>query len=189
MIHPQPTSESVARQLGALLLVTSLAVAGACTAPDGSDAKRPATPPARPPATPTGEQQQPPPAAGGIRPADDAQDQGEQHDPADEAWADDEWADDEWSDDDWEEEDEDVGRSFLFTVLVLSGFDSPDGVRGIPEGNDSKKHFDLSPRPPGNSIGVDYIATFTPASPVNAEWLPDWLPLEAVDLHPRVIAS
>ncbi|MDP7397777.1 MAG: hypothetical protein QGF67_14535 [Lentisphaeria bacterium] len=88
---------------------------------------------------------------------------------------------------DWdEEEDESAARSFLFKELVLSGFYSFDGVPGLPPGDRTEDHLEISPRPPANYVGVDYIRTFTSTSAIN-NVLPEWLPLEAVDFHPRLV--
>ena len=83
-------------------------------------------------------------------------------------------------------QEEGIARSFLFKELVLSGFYSFDGVAGLPRGDRSEDHFELSPRPPSNYIGLDYIKTFTSSSIVN-KVLPDWLPAVAMDLHPRIV--
>ncbi|MFQ5599300.1 MAG: hypothetical protein ACE5G2_01960 [Candidatus Krumholzibacteriia bacterium] len=90
-------------------------------------------------------------------------------------------------DEDWEEEEEGAARSFLYRELVLSGFYSPEGVVGVPPDDHSEDHFEFSPRPPGNYIGVDYVRTFSSFSFVNRNLLPDWLRLSALDLHPRVV--
>ncbi len=83
-------------------------------------------------------------------------------------------------------EEEGVGRSFLFKELVLSGLYSFDGVTGLPPADLSEDHFEISPRPPGNYVGLDYVKTFTSSSFINKA-LPDWLPLTALDLHPRLV--
>ncbi|MFQ5504726.1 MAG: hypothetical protein ACE5F1_08025 [Planctomycetota bacterium] len=90
-------------------------------------------------------------------------------------------------DDEEEEDDEEEGRSFLFKELVLSGFYSPTGVVGVPPGDTSRDHFEFSQRPPGNYVGADFVSTLTSSSWINKELLPDWLPLTAIDLHPRII--
>ena len=106
----------------------------------------------------------------------------------DEAWSEQSWSDQDWEDESWEEDEEEgAGRSFLYLELVLSGFYSPEGVVGVPPGDRHEKHFEFSPRPPGNYIGVDYIKTFTPSSSINETLLPDWLPLTAMNLHPRLL--
>ncbi len=93
----------------------------------------------------------------------------------------------EWEDEDWEqEEQENTGRSFLYKELVISGFYSVDGVTGIPPDDPNEDRWEFSPRPPGNYIGLDYIRTFTSASPINKR-LPDWFQLSAIDLHPRLL--
>jgi hypothetical protein len=79
-----------------------------------------------------------------------------------------------------------TGRSFLYKELVISGLYSPEGVTGIPPNDRSEDHFELSPRPPGSYIGLDYVKTFTGASPVN-KVLPDWLSVSAINLHPRLL--
>lgn len=86
-----------------------------------------------------------------------------------------------------EERDEDGSRWFLYKELVLSGFYSPEGVVGLPPGDRTEDHFELSPRPPGNYIGLEYVQTFSPRAFVNDRVLPSWLPLTAVDLHPRLV--
>ncbi|OFV87518.1 MAG: hypothetical protein A3J75_00850 [Acidobacteria bacterium RBG_16_68_9] len=89
--------------------------------------------------------------------------------------------------DEEEEEEESPGRSFFYKELVLSGFYSAHGVVGIPPGNNDRHHWDLSYRPPGNYAGVDYVQTFTRRFFLNRRLLPEWLPLTAVDLHPRAV--
>lgn len=84
------------------------------------------------------------------------------------------------------QETADAGRSFLFKEAVISGFISWEGVRGLPRGDQTEDHVELSPRPPGNYVGVDWVKTFTENSPVN-RWLPSWLPLSAMTLHPRLV--
>jgi hypothetical protein len=84
------------------------------------------------------------------------------------------------------QETADVGRSFLFKEAVISGFISWEGVRGLPRGDQTEDRVELSPRPPGNYVGVDWVKTFTENSPVN-RWLPSWLPLSAMTLHPRLV--
>jgi len=78
------------------------------------------------------------------------------------------------------------GRSFLWKEVVVSGFYSFPGVKGLPPGDSSRDHWGLSPRPPGTYLGLDYVRTFTASSRVN-RILPEWLPLVAMDLHPRVV--
>jgi hypothetical protein len=97
--------------------------------------------------------------------------------------------DEDWDDEDWDEDEEDegAGRSFLYKELVFSGFYSIDGVVGVPPDDQSEDHFEFSPRPPGNYIGVDFVKTFTTSSRINKEFLPDWLVLTAIDLHPRLL--
>lgn len=85
------------------------------------------------------------------------------------------------------EPEADVGRSFLYLELVLSGFYSSKGLLGIPYGSKQRTHLDFNPRPPGNYAGVDYVQTFGPQFYLNKRVLPDWLPMSAIDLHPRVI--
>ncbi len=91
--------------------------------------------------------------------------------------------------DDWGEEAEEEagGRSFLYKELVLSGFYSPSGMAGVPLGDMTRDRLGLSPRPPTNYVGVDFVQTFTSASAINEALLPDWLPLTAVTLHPRLV--
>ncbi len=86
-----------------------------------------------------------------------------------------------------EEGDESPGRSFFYKEAVFSGFYSPHGVVGVPPGDTTRDHFELNPRPPGNYIGFDYVQTFNSRSFINSNVLPDWLPLTAIDLHPRVV--
>ncbi|MCP4003980.1 MAG: hypothetical protein GY725_07275 [bacterium] len=92
------------------------------------------------------------------------------------------------AEDDWDSEDEDEGRgrSFFYKELVLSGFYSREGVTMIPMDDMGEDHFELSHRPPHNYIGVDYVGTFTDSSPLR-KLFPDWLPLTAVDFHPRLV--
>lgn len=88
----------------------------------------------------------------------------------------------------WEEEEQALtGRSFFYKELVLSGFYSPEGLTGVPPDDRSADHFELSPRPPGSYIGVDYARTFTSSSYFNSRVLPEWMPLNAIDLHPRIV--
>lgn len=95
--------------------------------------------------------------------------------------------DEDWDDEDWDEEEEEgIGRSFLFKEVVLSGFYSFDGVIGLPPGDFTQDHFEISPRPPGNYIGLDYVKTFASSSLVN-KGLPGWLLLKAAALHPRFV--
>jgi hypothetical protein len=100
-----------------------------------------------------------------------------------------EWEDEDWQDEDWEDQEaeEDTGRAFLYWELVLSGFYSPEGVAGVPPDDRSEDHFEFSPRPPGNYVGLDYVRTFTSSSTVNQKFMPGWLSLAAIDLHPRVL--
>ncbi len=89
--------------------------------------------------------------------------------------------------DEVDEEDEGSnGRSFVFTEAVFAGAFYFDRISGIPPGNTSKDHFKFSPRPPKNYVGLDYVKTFTPASFLN-KILPDWVPVKAMDLHPRLV--
>jgi hypothetical protein len=83
-------------------------------------------------------------------------------------------------------QDTQTDRSFLFKEVVVSGFLSIDGIDGLPRGDLTKDHFEFSPRPPGSYVGVDFVKTFTPESPAN-RWLPKWLPVQAMDLHPRLV--
>ena len=69
---------------------------------------------------------------------------------------------------------------------MLSGFYSSQGVRDLPSDDTSKDHWGLSPRPPGNYIGLDYVQTFTASSAIN-KILPDWFPMTTMDLHPRLV--
>ncbi len=84
----------------------------------------------------------------------------------------------------WSEDTPD--RSFLFKELVLSVLYTPDGMMGFPPGDTSVDNFEISPRPPGNYFGVDYVRTFSESSWANRH-LPDWLQLAAMDLHPRLV--
>ncbi len=79
-----------------------------------------------------------------------------------------------------------ASRSFLFKEAVVSGFLSLDGIDGLPRGDLSKDKVEFSPRPPGSYIGFDFVKTFTEESPEN-RWLPRWLPMQAMDLHPRLV--
>ncbi len=103
-------------------------------------------------------------------------------DAQDEGWDEQGWDNEDWS----EEEDEGVGRSFLYKELVLTGLYSVDGVVGIPPDDPNEDHWEFSPRPPGNYLGLDYVRTFSSASPINKR-LPDWFQLSAIDLHPRFL--
>jgi hypothetical protein len=90
-------------------------------------------------------------------------------------------------DQEWEDE-EVTGRSFLFKELVLSGFYSSRGISGIPPGDPGQDNFEISPRPPGNYLGIDYV--WTPgSSPLNKSLLPGWFQLRAINLHPRLLFS
>ncbi|MCK6554517.1 hypothetical protein L6Q96_08030 [Candidatus Binatia bacterium] len=84
------------------------------------------------------------------------------------------------------EPEADVGRHFLYLELVLSGFYSSKGLLNVPFGNTQRTHLDFNPRPPGNYVGVDYVQTFGPQFFLNEHVLPDWLPVSAIDLHPRI---
>ncbi len=86
-----------------------------------------------------------------------------------------EWDEEEWDEEEWDEE-ENRGRSFLYKELVTSFAYSSKGVP--PDGND----FDVSPRPPGSYVGLDWITTFGATSTGNK-----WLRLTAIDLHPRIV--
>jgi len=83
-------------------------------------------------------------------------------------------------------EGEESGRWFLFKEVVFSGAYYIDGMFGLPPGDYNSDHFELSPRPPGNYIGLDFVKTFTSSSFINGA-LPGWLQLEAMDLHPRLV--
>ena len=91
--------------------------------------------------------------------------------------------DQEWDD----EDDESPGRSFLFKEFVVSGFYSDDGLMNVPIGSMDPDHADLSPRPPGTYVALDYVHTFSQSSPINKNVLGDWLPLDALGLHPRFL--
>lgn len=91
------------------------------------------------------------------------------------------------SDSEREEQEGDSGRTFLFRELVLSGFYSSKGVQGLPPGDGSRDHVELSPRPPGNYLGLDLVRTFTTSSRINEKVFPRWLPLTAMTLHPRLV--
>jgi len=84
------------------------------------------------------------------------------------------------------EDEEGNGHSFLFKEAVFAGAFYFDGISGIPPGNTDKDHFKFSPRPPQNYLGLDYVKTFTSTSFLN-KVLPDWLPVKAMDLHPRLV--
>ena len=93
-------------------------------------------------------------------------------------------------DDDWGDDEDEVdtdARGFLFTEVVLSALFSRQGVMGFPPGDSSMDHFELLPRPPGNSIGVDYVRTVTAGSWINQSFLGDLLPVTALALHPRLV--
>ena len=100
---------------------------------------------------------------------------------------DEDWGDVGWEEEDWTPEEDESGRSFLYRELVLGGFLSSQGLRGIPPGDPTVEHLGLSPRPPANYLGFDYVRTFPDSDPINRRWLPDWLPLTALDLHPRLV--
>lgn len=74
---------------------------------------------------------------------------------------------DDWNEEAWSEQEE-PGRSFLYKELVASGFYSTAG-----EGR-----FDLSPRPPGSYVGLDWVATYGTTAATG---------LAAVNLHPRLL--
>ena len=87
--------------------------------------------------------------------------------------------DEEWDEEeDWDEE-EGSAKSFLFLEMVSSFLYSYEGVTGIPIGDPNVDHFEISPRPPGNYIGFDYIKYF--------DSFPRWFPLTTMDLHPRLV--
>lgn len=77
-------------------------------------------------------------------------------------------------------------RTFVFKEVVLSGMVSFDGVAGLPRGDLTDDYVEWSPRPPGTYVGVDYVRTFGEEAEVN-RWFPDWLPLVAMTLHPRLV--
>lgn len=82
-----------------------------------------------------------------------------------------------WEEEDWNDEEEESGRSFLYKELVASGYYSDAG----------ESRFDLSPRPPGSYVGVDWVATYSSTAAINERFFPDWLRLAAVNLHPRLL--
>jgi len=86
----------------------------------------------------------------------------------------------------WDEE-EGTGRSFFYKEVVLSGFYSANGVMSLPPGDMTPDHSGLSYRPPMNYIAVDYIKTFDSLSYINKKLLPGWLPVSALDFHPRIV--
>ncbi|MFQ5654782.1 MAG: hypothetical protein ACE5GW_08630 [Planctomycetota bacterium] len=107
-----------------------------------------------------------------------------------EAGSDQDWEDETWEEESWEEGPEEEsrgGRTFFYQELVLTATYSPEGVRGIPPDDPDEDHFELSPRPPNSYAGVDLIRTFSADSPINRRLLPGWLPLSAIDLHPRLV--
>lgn len=86
-----------------------------------------------------------------------------------------------------DDEDEDVWeddppRTFMYREAVLSGFYSSQGSVGVPPGDMERDHFELSPRPPGNYIGLDFVGLFPPSHNVKVV-----LPIRAVNLHPRLV--
>jgi len=91
---------------------------------------------------------------------------------------------------DWGDEDEkeETGRGFLYLDVVLSMLYTADGRAGVPRGDPSEDPFEMSPRPPGNYAGIDYVRTFTPYSAINRA-LPRWLPVTGVNLHPRIVVD
>ncbi|MAG58590.1 MAG: hypothetical protein CMJ83_20060 [Planctomycetes bacterium] len=93
----------------------------------------------------------------------------------------------EFQEEDWPEDEEDTGRSFLYKELVLSGLYSPKGNRGFPLDDGDSDHFEISPRPPGNYFGLEFVKTFTEFSPINRDFMPDWLPITGLNLHPRLV--
>ncbi len=84
-------------------------------------------------------------------------------------------------DDDWGAEDDDGSALFAtYQELVVSvGHVSGDRTR--------RNGVRLSSRAPGSYVGLDLLGTFARTAGVNREVLPDWLPLDAMDLHPRVL--
>ncbi len=58
----------------------------------------------------------------------------------------------------------------------------------LPKDDFTKDQFEISPRPPGNYVGLEYVATFSSTSSVNRV-LPAWLTLTAMNLHPRILFS
>ena len=65
------------------------------------------------------------------------------------------------------DDSEGIARSFLFKELVLSGLYSFDGVMMLPMDDFTEDHFEISPRPPGNYVGLEYVRTFSSASFAN----------------------
>ncbi|OGH56310.1 MAG: hypothetical protein A3G34_06450 [Candidatus Lindowbacteria bacterium RIFCSPLOWO2_12_FULL_62_27] len=84
-------------------------------------------------------------------------------------------------------DEEGVRRSFLYLEFVSSAVFPLDGATGLPPGDRSKDYVELSPRPPGNSIGLDYVRTFSTESLLNRRIFGGWMPLEAMTLHPRIV--
>ncbi len=89
----------------------------------------------------------------------------------------------------WDDEDEEEGgdRSFLFKEFVLSGYYSDDGHVNLPMGDMEPDHAGFSPRPPGSYVAVDYVRTFSESSWLNKNIFGDWMPADALGLHPRIL--
>jgi hypothetical protein len=79
-----------------------------------------------------------------------------------------------------DDEDEEPVRSFFYKEFVLSGLYSSRGIAGLPPGDESRDHFEISPRPPGNYIGFDYVLLIPPPNNVT-------FPVRAINLHPRLV--
>ncbi len=80
--------------------------------------------------------------------------------------------------DDWDEDEGGGGRSFLYWEVVLSGVYAPSGIRGLPPDDPTEDHVELSPRPPGSYVALDWVRTFDSSG----RWAPT-----ALDLHPRLL--
>lgn len=79
-----------------------------------------------------------------------------------------------------EEVTEQTVRSFIYKELVLSGFFAAMGVSGVPPHDMERDYFELTHRPPGNYIGLDYVALIEPGSRTR-------IPLTGINLHPRLV--
>ena len=84
------------------------------------------------------------------------------------------------------DDEEGIERSFLFKEVVFSVSYYFDRVPRLLSQDITKDQFELSLRPPGSYIGLDYVRTFSSESLLN-KILPDWLPLTAMVLHPRIV--
>lgn len=122
--------------------------------------------------------QEPPPD-----PPDPAEGERAEEDRADEDWEEEDWGDEDWEDDEGGES----GRHFIYKEAVLSVFYAPEGVSNLPPDDRKPDYVEFSPRPPGTYVGLDYVGTFTSTSLWNRYVFPTWMPLSAVDLHPRIV--